>query len=298
MSFYNILVSIFLAFNLHLQAQDIDSLIANKNYLLAEKVIINSIEIEPDNESLIKKLGDCYGYMKDWDNAIVQYRKLVELKNNNSIYNYKLGGTLAAKANDVNRFKSLGLINEAKKYLIKSVELDNNNKEALWVLIQIFTELPQFLGGSKSVALEYANDLEQISLIDGLFSKKYIYEFKNDEKTANTYINKLIKNLNSFNNKYDYNYLNLSIGELCYNNKVELDKGISHLGLYIKNYTSRDRTSPDYAYYLLSKIYFYKNDVYTAKKHLDNAIVYYNINEIQNNSLYRQMMKFKDNIEK
>ena len=298
MAFYNILVSIFLVFNIYSQTQEIDSLITNKNYLLAEKIIVSSIEINPNNELLIKKLGDCYGYMKDWDNAIIQYRKLVKIDNNNAIYNYKLGGTLAAKAKDANKFKSLGLINEGKKYLIKSIDLNNKNKEAIWALIQIFTELPQLLGGSKSIALQYANDLEQISLIDGLFSKKYIYEFKNDNEMANIYVNKLIDNLDSFSQQYEYNYLNLSIGELCYNSKVELDKGIFHLSLYIKNYTSRDRTSPDYAYYLLSKIYFYKNDIYSAKEQLDNAIAYYKTNKIENNSLYKQMMKFKDNIEK
>jgi len=298
MAFYKILASIFLVFNIHSQTQEIDSLIANKNYLLAEKIILSSIKTSPNNALLIKKLGDCYGYMKDWDNAIIQYQKLVEIDNNNAIYNYKLGGTLAAKANDANRFKSLGLINQGKSYLIKSIELDNKNKEAIWALIQIFTELPQLLGGSKSIALQYANDLEQISLIDGLFSKKYIYEFKNDDEMTNIYVKKLIDNLDSFNRQYEYNYLNLSIGELCYNSKLKLDKAIVHLNLYINNYTSRDRTSPDYAYYLLSKIYFYKNDLHSAKMQLDNAIAYYNTNKIENNSLYKQMMKFKDNIQK
>ena len=31
------------------------------------------------NQILIKKLGDCYGFIKDWDNAIIQYQKLIEL---------------------------------------------------------------------------------------------------------------------------------------------------------------------------------------------------------------------------
>ena len=118
-----------------------------------------------------------------------------------------------------------------------------------------------------------------------------------DEMT-NIYVKKLIDNLDSFNRQYEYNYLNLSIGELCYNSKLKLDKAIVHLNLYINNYTSRDRTSPDYAYYLLSKIYFYKNDLHSAKMQLDNAIAYYNANKIENNSLYKQMMKFKDNIQK
>ena len=76
MAFYKILASIFLVFNIHSQTQEIDSLIANKNYLLAEKIILSSIKTSPNNALLIKKLGDCYGYMKDWDNAIIQYRKL------------------------------------------------------------------------------------------------------------------------------------------------------------------------------------------------------------------------------
>ena len=53
MAFYNILVSIFLVFNIHSQTQEIDSLIANKNYSLAEKIILSSIETNPNNEVLI-----------------------------------------------------------------------------------------------------------------------------------------------------------------------------------------------------------------------------------------------------
>ena len=264
--------------------------------MIAEKTIINSIKENPNNEILIKKLGDCYGFIKDWDNAIIQYQKLIELDSDNSVYNYKLGGTLAAKANETNRFKSLSLINKSKKYLLKSVELDNKNKPAMWVLIQIYTELPQLLGGSKSLALQYANELENISLIDGLFAKKYIYDFKNDHKMSNIYLNKIVENLDSFNSEYDYNYLNFSIGELCANNKINLDRGILQLSYYIENFTSRDRSTPDYAYYLLAKIYVHMNDFSNAKEQLDNAFVYYNSNNINNHSLYKELLKLKKHV--
>ena len=264
--------------------------------MVAEKAIINLIKENPNSEILIKKLGDCYGYIKDWDNAIIQYQKLVELDGDNSVYNYKLGGTLAAKANETNRFKSLSLINKSKKYLLKSVKLDNRNKPAMWVLIQIYTELPRLLGGSKSLALEYANELENISLIDGLFAKKYIYDFKDDHKMSNIYLNKITENLDSFNSEYDYNYLNFSIGELCANNKINLDMGILQLSYYIENFTSRDRSTPDYAYYLLAKIYVHMNDFSNAKEQLDNAFVYYNSNNINNHSLYKELLKLKKHV--
>ena len=296
MSFYNILLFFLLIFNFQTQQHYIDSLIDNKQYMVAEKTIINSIKENPNNEILIKKLGDCYGFIKDWDNAIIQYQKLIELDSDNSVYNYKLGGTLAAKANETNRFKSLSLINKSKKYLLKSVKLDNRNKPAMWVLIQIYTELPQLLGGSKSLALQYANELENISLIDGLFAKKYIYDFKNDHKMSNIYLNKIVENLNSFNSEYDYNYLNFSIGELCANNKINLDMGILQLSYYIENFTSRDRSTPDYAYYLLAKIYVHMNDFSNAKEQLDNAFVYYNSNNINNHSLYKELLKLKKHV--
>ncbi len=296
MSFYNILLFILLIFNFQTQHYYIDSLIDNKQYMVAEKVIINSIKENPNNQILIKKLGDCYGFIKDWDNAIIQYQKLIELDSDNSVYNYKLGGTLAAKANETNRFKSLSLINKSKKYLLKSVKLDNKNKPAMWVLIQIFTELPQLLGGDKSVALQYASELENISLVDGLFAKKYIYDFKDDHKMSNIYLNKIIKNLDFFSLEYDYNYLNFRIGELCAINKINLDRGIMQLNYYIENFTSRDRSTPDYAYYLLAKIYLHKNDYSNAKEQLDNAFVYYNSNNINNNSFYKELLKLKKHI--
>ena len=41
-----------------------------------------------------------------------------------------------------------------------------------------------------------------------------------------------------------------------------------------------------------------RDSLHSAKMQLDNAIAYYNTNKIENNSLYKQMIKFKDNIEK
>ena len=93
---------------------------------------------------------------------------------------------------------------------------------------------------------------------------------------SNIYLNKITENLDSFNLEYDYNYLNFSIGELCANNKINLDMGILQLSYYIENFTSRDRSTPDYAYYLLAKIYLHKNDFSKANEQLDNAFVYYN----------------------
>ncbi|OUW38254.1 MAG: hypothetical protein CBD44_01425 [Flavobacteriaceae bacterium TMED184] len=298
MSLYKILLFFLLIINLNFQEYEIDSLIENKHYIAAEKAIINSIQQNENDELLIKKLGDCYGYMRDWDKAIIQYEKLVEIDNNNATYNYKLGGTLAAKANDTNKFKSLALINKAKKYLIKSVEIDKKNKPARWALIQIFTELPQFLGGSKSIALQYANELEEMSLIDGLFAKKYIYDFKNDNKMSKIFNTQILEKLESFNAQYDYNYLNYSIGSFCEANKSNLDKGILYLKYYIENFTSRDRSTPDQAFYLLAKIYYYNNDFSNAKVQLDNAISYYNSNQIDNQSVYREMIMLKKNLDK
>ena len=80
MSFYNILLFFLLIFNFQTQHYYIDSLIDNKQYMVAEKAIINSIKENPNSEILIKKLGDCYGFIKDWDNAIIQYQKLIELE--------------------------------------------------------------------------------------------------------------------------------------------------------------------------------------------------------------------------
>ena len=99
--------------------------------------------------------------------------------------------------------------------------------------------------------------------------------------------------MDSFNSEYDYNYLNFSIGELCANNKINLDMGILQLSYYIENFTSRDRSTPDYAYYLLAKIYLHKNDYYNAKEQLRNAFGYYNSNNINNHSLYKELLKLK-----
>ena len=47
MTFYNILLFLLIIFNFQLQDQYIDSLIDNKQYIVAEKAIINSIKENP-----------------------------------------------------------------------------------------------------------------------------------------------------------------------------------------------------------------------------------------------------------
>ena len=119
-----------------------------------------------DSEILIK-LGEEYAADKDWEKAIYYYDKLVKTNPDNPDYLYRLGGTQAAYSEVVNKFRVLSIINSAKKNLIKSASLDAKHIYSRWALVQILTELPNILGGNKSAALNYIDEIYNISKING-----------------------------------------------------------------------------------------------------------------------------------
>ena len=138
------------------------------SYSSAQKPSIDSLlniyNNDPQNEQNLLKMGELYASEKKWDLAIDSYEKLVNLDSNNPDYLYRLGGTQAAYSEVVSKFKVLSLINTAKRNLIKAASLDLNHIYSRWALVQIYSELPEIIGGSKKLALIYCEEIFKISI--------------------------------------------------------------------------------------------------------------------------------------
>ena len=142
------------------------------------RTIFESLYISnPTDLKTIEYLGDIAGQSKNWDKALVYYRKLKDFKPSHANYHYKYGGALGMKAKDSNKFKALGMIDEVKASLEKAITLNPKHIEARWALIELYIQLPGIVGGSESKAIKYSNELLQISTVDGYLSRGHIDEY-------------------------------------------------------------------------------------------------------------------------
>lgn len=210
------------------------------------------------NQEVLIKLGEEYAAEKDWEKAIYYYEKLVNIDPENSDYLYRLGGTQAAYSEVVNKFRVLSIINSAKKNLIKSASIDTNHIFSRWALVQILTELPKFLGGNKTTALDYSKEIYDISKIHGLLAYYYIYNFqKNEGLILDTEV-KIFTEILSNPILFEFNHFNFVVGKLLINTDTsQFNLALRYLNRYLLNYSSADRFSLEEVYYYLAYCNFY-----------------------------------------
>lgn len=279
-------------------ASEIEQLLDQKSFVKAEKLAQQFLENKPSDVKVIELLGDVYGHQKKWDDAINQYEKLVELKPKVANYHYKYGGALGMKALSVSKMRALGIIGDVKEAFLTAAELDPNHIDTRWALVELYMQLPGIVGGSKSKAFKYAEELQNLSKVDGYLAKGYIYEYDNEPELAEKFYKlaiteggsltcfeklttlyekenqpeKAIKNIQAAQDKHKRNALHYQIGKVAAEYNVQLQKGEQCLQIYIKNYSPADGVPKAWANYRLAQIYKHKGEKQTAIKFIDLAI--------------------------
>lgn len=277
---------------------EINQLFQQKQFVKAEQKAWEYAKQNPNNLKAIELLGDAYGHQKKWDDAIKQYKTLVQANGDNANYHYKYGGTLGMKALEVSKFKALGIIGDVKEAFLKAAELDSEHIDVRWALVELYMQLPGIIGGSKKKSLKYADELEQLSKVDGYLAKGYIHEYDKEPKLAETYYKKAIKvggsltcyekltNLYKTENKpakaiatieeayekHNKNHLHYQIGKVSADYNIELDKGERCLKMYIKNHSAKDGVPIEWAYFRLAQIHKNRHNKAEALKWIDKAL--------------------------
>ena len=275
-----------------------EGFLKQKQFSKAVTLLDTHIKTNASDLRAIELLGDEYGHQKKWDEAITQYKKLVDLSPNTANFHYKYGGALGMKALSVNKMKALGIIGDVKSAFLKAAELDPKHIDTRWALVELYMQLPGIVGGSKSKSLKYAEELEVLSKVDGYLAKGYIYEYDNEpelaekyyksaikeggsltcfDKLTNLYENqkqpeKAIANMEAANDKHKRNALHYQIGKVAAEYNLELTKCEECLHTYIKNYSAADGVPVAWANYRLAQIYKHKKNKSVALRYIDMAI--------------------------
>ncbi|MUU79557.1 tetratricopeptide repeat protein [Winogradskyella endarachnes] len=273
--------------------------IAKKQFEKAQNEMIQFLKSNPNDLKAIELLGDAYGHQKQWDNAIEQYKKLKDKHSDNANYQYKYGGALGMKALSISKIKALGIIGDVKEAFLKAAELDPNHIEARWALVELYVSLPGIVGGSFSKALVYAQQLEDLSKVDGYLAKGYVYEYDDEPELAEKYYRlaikvggsvtcyekltdfyqgqkqpeKAIDNLEEAKDKHQRNAMHYQIGKVCADYNIQLDKGEAMLKVYIKNHSAKDGVPKEWAYYRLAQIYKHRDNKDEALVWINKAIL-------------------------
>ncbi|MFI2741233.1 tetratricopeptide repeat protein [Zhouia sp. PK063] len=232
---------------------ELDSLIQQKSYALAENKALHFLH-ENSTESLRERLGDIYSLQAKWQDAANCYEKLSEEHPKNAMYHFKYGGVLGMMAVQ-NKLKSIGLIGDIKKEFTTAAILDKTNIGSRWALVELYVQLPGIFGGSYKKATLYADELLQISKVEGLLAKGYIAKAKGDEKAENYFQQKALGFIGLVPDNYERNEINYQLGTLAVTYQTHLQQGLQHLQQYVKNYTVCNRIGLAEAYHQMAIIY-------------------------------------------
>jgi tetratricopeptide (TPR) repeat protein len=276
-----------------------EALIVKKDFKSAQNEIVIFLKTNPEDKEAIELLGDTYGHQKRWDDAVGQYKALTQKQPTSANYQYKYGGALGMKALSISKLRALGIIGDVKQAFLKAAELDPNHIDARWALVELYVSLPGIVGGSFSTALQYAEELQKLSKVDGYLAKGYVYEYDDEpdlaekyyklaikvggsvtcyEKLTNFYEDqnepeKAIGNLEIAQQNLQRNAMHYQIGKVCANYNIQLDKGEKCLKAYLSHHSAKDGVPRAWAYYRLAQIYKHKNDTIKALEWIDKAIV-------------------------
>ncbi|RCL69380.1 MAG: hypothetical protein DBW74_03435 [Cryomorphaceae bacterium] len=150
-------------------------------YSIALILITSSTLSQSDdviNSRLIKmeKIADSLVQLCEFEKPIELYRDLVNSKPNNFNYNYKLAATLAAKIEIMPRIRGAAYVPEMLNQLEKTYGLDNSSLSLNWIMLQVYLEVPGFLGGGKKKARKIIENISKISENEG---KKALNVYEN-----------------------------------------------------------------------------------------------------------------------
>ena len=245
---------------------EIDSLFEAKNYAQAVRKLELYLSKTPQDLVLLELMGDAYGFQSNWNRAAAYYEQLCDIAPENATYHYKYGGVLGKLAKEGSKLKAVGLISKVKMSFFKAAELDPTHMEVRWAMVELYTQLPGFLGGSYNKALVYANELEQFSDLNGYFAKAYIYENSNQEELAKTHYKKGLESLeklsffqsdgsNKTHLNAHYNSLHFRVAKACVVHDTQLSLGHHYLQVYIDDFSSKDDAPLEVAYVVQAQLF-------------------------------------------
>lgn len=246
----------------------------DKVYNLKLKELKDSLN-KNSTSKLERKIADLAFYYKDWDTAIGFYEKVVLNAPKGDSY-FRLSVAAGRKSLEVYRFYSISYLGKTKSALLKALEFQPNNPLFLRTAIEIFYEIPYFLGGDKEFAKEKAALLYELDPVEGLMAKGYLNEKEENLVLAKLNYSKAIKLILKEELEFVLNRerrdLAYELGRVTADFEINDELGITSLQFYLKNYNFIDNIALEWVYFNLAKISIKQKAMQKSKIYLEKAL--------------------------
>lgn len=251
--------------------KEVDSLIAGWKLEQAERALLAYQPRTHEKARYYEKAGGLYGVKKEWKPALEFYKKLLALDTSNAEYHFKVGGIYGMIALE-NKLKALSIIDDIKYHFVMASQLDPEHLESRWALIEFFLELPGFLGGSYQDAYQYAEQLHEISPLEGWLAKGYIEDYKDNHEEALKYFSLAAKYMDEVPDDYPRENIHYQLGKIASRYGLYPSQGIRHLQRYQARYNPYSRIGLEWIYYHMALIYKKGNDPGKAIEVLEKSL--------------------------
>jgi len=142
----------------------------------AKSVFQSFLKKDPNNSEAAFYLGRIYLVEDSLAKSVKYLKEAVVLDGNNSENHHWLGIAYGQKAQKAGLLKKAGLAKKMKKEIERALELDPDNVDAHFSLMQYYLYAPGFMGGSMEKAREQAEEIKKRASQQGHRAFVLIYE--------------------------------------------------------------------------------------------------------------------------
>lgn len=149
----------------------------------AELQLESLLAEHPNDAGVCHQLAELYvwrmgnGEDVDWGKAQKYAKKAIDLNGSEASYYITLASCLGIQAREGNKLRAPGRAKDARKACEKAVELNPDDIDARWWLIDFHINAPGFAGGDKSEAGKHAAEIARIDKMQGHHAMARAYEF-------------------------------------------------------------------------------------------------------------------------
>lgn len=121
-------------------------------------------------------LGKSYLKTRDWDNAVKEMEKAVQLRPSNAQYHLWLGRAYGDHASHSIFFKALGLARRVTKEFETARKLAPEDMDTRFDLLEFYLRAPGIVGGGKDKAVAEAQAISKLDPAKGYVARSIIYQ--------------------------------------------------------------------------------------------------------------------------
>ena len=155
-----------------------------RNYDAAKSEYAALAKSMPNDITPVLQLGKIALAQNETEEGIRQFERCVAIDEKSSECHEWLGNALGNAAQHASKFKLPFLARRTKKEFDRAVELDPNNVDARFGVLQYFMYAPGFLGGSAEKAREQATEIDKRSKLRGALAFGTLAEHDKNVKDA------------------------------------------------------------------------------------------------------------------